>query len=89
MEPEAIDIIEAELRSRGVDQDQIEKYLEQRQGQVVVGPDGIAVRCSFCPNPAVAQGWGWHRLGGLLPVFPRFFAYCEKHRPKALASKTR
>jgi hypothetical protein len=88
MEPEAIDIIEGELRSRGVDPDQIENHGEQRQSQVGVGPDGVAARCSFCPNPAVTRGWGWHRLWGLLPVFPRFFAYCEKHRPKALASKT-
>ena len=33
-------------------------------------PDGTAVRCSFCHRPAVAEGWGWHRLWGVLPLFP-------------------
>jgi hypothetical protein len=39
------------------------------------------VRCSFCHAPAVAEGWGWHRLWGRFPVFPRFFFYCASHRP--------
>jgi hypothetical protein len=82
MEPEALDIIEAELRSRGVDDSQMETHGERRQGEVRVGAGGFATRCSFCSGPAVAQGWGWHRLFGKVPVFPRFLSYCDKHRPK-------
>src|SRR5262249_58437366 len=83
MEPEAVEIIEAELRSRGVDRDQVEAHAAQRQREVLPPlPDGTAVRCSHCYRPAVVQGWGWHRLWGLLPVFPRYYAYCERHRPE-------
>jgi hypothetical protein len=82
MEPQAIDIIEAELRRRGVWPEQIEEHAERREREVVRHPDGSAAKCSFCHAPAVAQGWGWHRIWGKIPAFPRFFAFCEEHRPK-------
>jgi hypothetical protein len=82
MEPEALDIIEAELRSRGVDIEQIEDYGERRRGEVLARPGGIAVRCDFCRQPAVVQEWGWHRLWGKVPLFPRLLHYCENHRPR-------
>ncbi|HEV3255573.1 MAG TPA: hypothetical protein VG013_01710 [Gemmataceae bacterium] len=63
MEPEAVDIIEAELRSRGVRDDAIREHTRQRVDQVLLlRPDGTARPCSFCHRPAVAGGWGWHRL---------------------------
>ncbi len=82
MEPEALDLIEAELRARGLSTEAIEAHAERRRGQTIPLPDGTAVRCSFCDRPAVDQGWGWHWLWGLLPVFPRFYSYCEHHRPE-------
>jgi hypothetical protein len=89
MEPEAIEIIEGELQDRGVYRGQIEAHAAQRQREQVLTREGIAVSCSFCYQPAVAQGWGWHWLsitmGGkrrrLMPLFPRFFHYCAAHRP--------
>jgi hypothetical protein len=82
MEPEALEIIEAELRSRGVDSDDITRHGETREREVLFGPGNVAQHCSFCPNPAVGQGWKWHRLWGLLPVFPRPVYFCEAHRPR-------
>jgi hypothetical protein len=80
MEPEALDLIEVELRARGLSLAEIEAHAERRRGQTIPLPDGTAVRCSFCERPAMGQGWGWHRLWGLLPVFPRYYSYCEQHR---------
>jgi hypothetical protein len=79
MEPEAVEIIEAELRRRGVRDDAIEAHARD-QGDVLILPDGTARQCSFCRRPAVARGWGWHRLFGWVPVFPRPFFYCAQHR---------
>ena len=81
MEPEALDIIEAELHERGVSADEIAAHGEQRRRETRVLPDGTAARCSFCHRPAVAEGWGWHRLWGVCPIFPRHFRYCPEHRP--------
>jgi hypothetical protein len=83
MEPEALDIIEGELRQRGVDLDQIEEHARRREGKGIPRADGAAARCLRCRNPAVTQEWGWHRLWGLVPVFPRRFYFCEEHRPRA------
>jgi hypothetical protein len=83
MEPEALPIIEAELRERGVGAEQIAAHEEQRMQETTLLADGTAARCSYCHRPAVAEGWGWHRLWGVCPVFPRHFRYCSEHRPDA------
>jgi hypothetical protein len=94
MEPEAVTIIEAELRRRGVKQDEIDAHAARRHSQNLRAADGTAIPCSFCHRPAVTQGWSWRRVPGKwrwlppwgLPLFPRFFSYCEEHwtpkRPK-------
>lgn len=87
MEPQAVEVIEAELRQRGVPVEAIEQYAARREREVIQRPDGTAARCSFCPRPAVAEGSGWHRLWGRLPVFPRHFFYCEEHRPEGMANR--
>jgi hypothetical protein len=81
MEPEALEIIEAELLARGVDQQAIAEHNRRTRQEAIMLPDGTAARCSFCHAPAVAEGWGWHRLWGRLPVFPRIFRYCREHDP--------
>src|SRR5262245_10163628 len=82
MEPEALEIIEAELRRRGVGPEQIEAHARRYREEGVALPGGAAAKCSLCRRPAVARGWGWHRLWGRLPLFPRPFRYCEAHRPR-------
>ncbi|HZT79341.1 MAG TPA: hypothetical protein VFA26_03915 [Gemmataceae bacterium] len=81
MEPEALEIIEAELRRRGVTAaDQNEHARRHPEGPVEAG---LPARCSSCPRPAASRGWGWHRLFGVLPLFPRPFWYCTEHQPGA------
>jgi hypothetical protein len=83
MEPKALSFIETELSNRGVGPEDIEAHWEELRKEVILAPDGMAERCSFCHQPAVAQGWAWHRLWGRVPVFPRLFYYCREHRPIA------
>ena len=81
MEPAALEIIEAELRRRGIEREEIEAHAAHRSAQMIPLPDGTALSCSFCHRPAVEQRWGWHRMWGWLPLFPRYFSYCEVHLP--------
>src|SRR5436190_2153328 len=53
MEPEAITIIEDELRARGISARRIAEHAEQRSQEIIPLPDGTAVPCSFCHRPAV------------------------------------
>jgi hypothetical protein len=81
MEPEALQIVEEELVSRSVSAAEIADHEERRRKETTLLPDGTAVRCTLCHRPAVAEGWDWHRLWGLIPIFPRFFHYCAEHVP--------
>ncbi len=81
MEPEAIRIIEEELQARQVTPEQIAEHAGRRSRDTRLLPDGTAATCSFCHAPAVAEGWDWHKLWGMVPVFPRTYRYCERHRP--------
>src|SRR6478736_6093020 len=78
MEPAALDLMEMELDRRGVTRDDIAEHDRERRESAIMLPDGTAMRCSFCDRPAVARGWGWHRLYGRVPVFPRVVACCEQ-----------
>jgi hypothetical protein len=82
MEPEAIEIIKMELRRRGVGPEQIQQASQDRAGKLVRDRTGLARRCSICARPAVARRWGWHRLWGRLPLFPRLLNYCAEHRQR-------
>ncbi len=79
MEPEALAIIDAELRQRGLSEFDVADHAERRRSQVLFSPGGWALKCERCYRPAVGCVWGWHRLLGLLPIFPRRFLYCEEH----------
>jgi hypothetical protein len=81
MEAEAIAIIEEELLSRGLGEEAIENHRQRRQ-EILLHRDGLPASCSFCERPAITEGWGWHRMWGKIPVFPRKFRYCEVHQPK-------
>ena len=77
----ALEMIEEELRSRGVGAAEIDAHAAEHGAKVLLDSEGIAQLCSFCHDPAVAEGWGWHYLWGRVPVFPRFFRYCPKDQP--------
>jgi hypothetical protein len=80
MEPEAIDLIEMELRRRGVTADEIERHGEQYR-DCLRDQAGNVLMCSWCRKPAVSEEWGWHRIWNLVPAFPRRYRYCAEHRP--------
>ncbi len=82
MEPAAVDLMENELSRRGGSRAQIEDHDRTRRAVAILLGGGTAQRCSFCERPAVLRAWGWHRLWGWVPVFPRRFAYCQAHRPR-------
>jgi hypothetical protein len=82
MEPEAIKIIEQELRDRGIGQMEIHAHRQETEGRHLVDPQGLACKCSFCTAPALGERWGWHWLWGKVPVFPRRYRYCQDHQPE-------
>jgi hypothetical protein len=79
MEPEALEIIEAELRERGITPSAIEEHARNQEAIWIRYPDSSVAPCSFCRRPAVTEGWGWQRLWNMLPIFPRKFRYCREH----------
>jgi hypothetical protein len=78
-EPEALDVIEAELRQRGVRLEEIEIHAERRARAVIAGKDGAAAVCYRCARPAIGRRWVWGRLWKVLPLFPRRAFVCEEH----------
>lgn len=89
MEPEAIEIIEAELRRRGISDGEIARFQAEHGRSVLRFEDGTAATCSFCRRPAIGEGYRWHRLLGWLPVFPRYVFWCARHAPSDAAGKNR
>jgi hypothetical protein len=82
MEPAAVDLMENELARRGLTPEEIAEHGRRRGESAVLLDDGTAMRCSYCDRPAVLRAWGWLRLWGRLPIFPRNLAYCEEHLEK-------
>lgn len=80
MEPAALALIEAELEDRGLGAGDLINHARDRDRENLIVRHGVAVRCSFCDRPAVAESVTWHRLWGRVPLFPRRFYYCTSHR---------
>jgi hypothetical protein len=82
MQPEAIEIIEQELLSRGVGPMEIHAHrLKAEERGLLLDRDGLPKTCSFCLAPAVTEQRGWHYVFGVVPLLPRWYRYCEAHRP--------
>jgi hypothetical protein len=79
LEPAALPVILEELRARGVTPEVIVAH-EGNRGDVLFDDTGTAQKCHRCDKPAVVCKWGWHRMFGQLPLFPRTFYLCEVHR---------
>jgi hypothetical protein len=79
LEPDALPVILEELQARGVTPEAVVAHEGTRRG-VMQAPDGVARKCHRCHRPAVVREWGWHRMFGKLPLFPRPFYLCEVHR---------
>jgi len=78
-EPAAIELIEKELRHRGIMAKHIAERREACEQAYIYLDDGVAAMCAFCRKPAIKQGWGWHRLFGIVPIIPRWLRYCSRH----------
>lgn len=80
MEPWVIPLIEQELARRKVGPAALAAWRDELEP--LWREEGIALPCTFCRRPAVAQGWGWRRIfRGTLPIWPRRIRYCPSHRP--------
>ena len=79
MEPAALDLMEGELDRRGVTRAEIAAHDARQRETAIMLPDGTATRCSFCNRPAVVRALRFHRVFGVVPVFPARFAYCAIH----------
>src|SRR4051794_12045199 len=79
LEPEAVPVILEELKTRGVTAEAVVRH-EQARAQVMYDRTGTACSCDLCQKPAVTEEWGWHRMFGKVPVFPRLFQLCAEHR---------
>ena len=82
LEPAAVPIVLEELQRRGLTADAIVRHEEARRDELLdlAGP---ARPCARCYKPAVVREWGWHRMYGKLPLFPRLFYLCTDHRAAA------
>src|SRR5262245_24294685 len=80
MEPAALELIDNGLIARGITREMVEAHLEARNN-ALIRPDGTTIKCSLCWKPAVQSGWGWHKLYGRIPIFPKPFRWCEEHLP--------
>jgi hypothetical protein len=86
MDSDALAVIEEELRARGITAAAVRAHDEQRRSQILPLVRGLPARCDLCPRPAVTSLVRWHRVWGVLPIFPRRFHYCDEHRPADLYS---
>jgi hypothetical protein len=84
MESAAIDVLESELRARGVRSADVDVHKARREeAGLSRHPDGTVIRCTYCPRPAIEQRWRWHRLWGwFLPLFLRLAYVCSEHRER-------
>ena len=80
MEPEALERIDAELDRRGITAAHKADF-HAEHADCLRDAAGLPRRCSFCLRPAREEHWGWHRLWGRIPLFPRHLRYCREHAP--------
>jgi hypothetical protein len=81
MEEEALDLVNQELRRRGIKSIEVAAHDDARRQKLVLSSDGRPARCCECFRPASVQVRGWHWIWGRIPAFKRPFNYCETHRP--------
>ena len=80
MDGEALELLHAELASRGIGPDEIGAHLRDMRLKVVAHPDGMPACCHRCGRAATSSRLEWHRLWGLLPLFRRTRYWCDEHQ---------
>jgi hypothetical protein len=84
MEPDAIEMMHAELAGRGIGPDEIGAHLRDMRLLVINNEKGQVASCSRCGRAAVSSHDDWHRLWKLVPLFKRTYYYCQDHTPPKL-----
>ena len=79
MEPEAVELILAELARRGLSKAEIDGQAADRLARAFTDAAGTVARCRFCGRPAVAVVWKWWRLFRIVPIVPLKMPACERH----------
>lgn len=80
MEEEALEVLELQLRSRGVTEAQIQAHAEERGREVLWQRPGLAWSCSFCDKPAVAETWRWRKIfWNMVALYPCHIRCCREH----------
>jgi hypothetical protein len=87
LEPDAVEVMEAELARRGIGPEEIHQHYRQIKHRVLRDAHGIPAQCSWCERAAVEMREDFHKLWRLIPVAKRIWYYCERHfaekEPKA------
>ncbi len=79
MDNEALELLHAELASRGIGPDEIGAHLREMRFKVINHPDGMPAVCHKCGRAAVVSRLEWQRLWGKIPLFKRLHYWCEEH----------
>lgn len=81
MDVDALEVIHAELASRGLGPDEIGAHHREMRMKTIQHRDGLAATCHRCGRAAVSSRVEWHRMWGLIPLFRRTCYWCEEHTP--------
>lgn len=87
MEAGALFVLEAELHRRGVTAAQILDHGERVKEGALKRADGTVLSCSLCREPAVVGRWGWFKLLGIIPLFPKRLRFCRQHIPTQASAR--
>ena len=79
MEPDALELMHAELAGRGIGPDEIGAHLRDMRMQVVYTEKGQVATCSVCGRAAVNSKEDLHKMWGLVPLFKRTYYTCAEH----------
>ena len=79
MDGEALELLHAELASRGIGPEEIGLHLQEMRLKVIQHRDGMPAVCHQCGRAAVTTREEWHRLWGAIPLFRRQRYWCEEH----------
>jgi len=83
MELEALELIETELRRRGISFKEQAEFGAAQEKAVLRDEAGLPLSCYKCSQLAVESHWVWH-WAGIIPIFRTRRSFCEIHRPGKL-----
>jgi hypothetical protein len=79
MELEALELIETELRRRGISFNEQAEFEAAQEITVLRDDAGLPLSCHKCSQLAVESQWVWH-WAGIIPIFRTRWCFCAIHR---------